>query len=138
MVRVGSNLMTPIPRRNSDESSEDKSDATEREDDQIIYRYCYECDEKVLIQMKMNGTCHGRCFYCHKRQRHLVCANVNPDKNIDGIAHTWCEICHQYVTYDTLSNRWCHGPCRFCGSRVIHDKCNPVIPHTRQLTTRAT
>jgi hypothetical protein len=88
--------------------------------------------------MKINGTCHGRCFYCQRRQRHLLCAAVNPDKMIDGVPHSWCEICHQYVTYKTLSNRSCHGPCRFCGSRVIHHKCNPAIPHNRQYTTRAT
>ena len=39
MVTVGSNPMTPIPRHNSDESSEANSDATEREEDQIILQY---------------------------------------------------------------------------------------------------
>ena len=93
--------MTPIPRHNSDDSSEDHSDVTESEEEKIIYSMCYDCNEKVLAQMKMNGTCHGRCFYCHRRQRHLVCAEVNPDKMIDGVPHTYCEICHQYVTYET-------------------------------------
>jgi hypothetical protein len=88
VITVGSNSMTPIPRHNSDDNSEAYSNATEREEDQIIYSMCYECNEKVLIQMKMNGTCHGRFFYCHRRQGHLVCAEVNPDKMIDGIAHT--------------------------------------------------
>ena len=130
--------MTPIPRSNSDDSSNGHSDATEREDEQEIFSMCYECNEKVPIQMKINGTCHGRCFYCHRRQRHLVCVAVNPDKMIDGVSHTWCRICHQNVTYETLSNQSCHRPCRFCGSRVIYHKCNPAIPHTRQFTTRAT
>ena len=130
--------MTPLPRHNTDDSSEDNSDNTEGKDEQEIFSMCYECNEKVPIQMKENGTCHGRCFRCQRRQRHLVCAAVNPDKMIDGVPHSWCEICHQYVTSTTLANRSCHGPCRFCGSRVIHHKCNPAIPQNRQFTTRAT
>ena len=128
--------MTPIPRHNSDDSSEEHSEATKGEDDQEIFSMCYECDDKVPIQMKENGICHGRCFYCHRRQRHLVYAAVNPDKMIDNVPHSWCEICRQYVTSVTLSNRSCHG--RLCGSRVIHHTCNSAIPHTRQYTTRAT
>ena len=88
--------------------------------------------------MKENGSCHGRCSHCQRRQRNLVCAAVNPDKMIDNVSHSWCERCHQYVTSTTLDNGSCHGACRFCGSRVIHHKCNPAIPHTRQSTTRAT
>jgi hypothetical protein len=60
--------------------------------------------------MKENRICHGRCFYCHRNKRHLVCAAVNPEESIDEIYHSWCEICRQYVTYGTLSNRSCHGP----------------------------
>jgi hypothetical protein len=104
VVTVKSNPMTPIPRHNSDDSSNGRSNATEGEDEQEIFSMCYECNERVPIQMKINGTCHGRCFYCHRRQRHLVCAAVNPDKIIDSVPQTLCEICHQYVTYETLSN----------------------------------
>jgi hypothetical protein len=125
VVTVRSNPMTPIPRRNSDDSSNTNSDATEGEVEQEIFSMYYECNVRVPIQMKINGTCHGRCFYCHRRQRHLVCAAVNPDKMIDGIPHSWCERCHQYVTAGTLLNSSCHGPCLYCGSRVIHDKCTP-------------
>jgi hypothetical protein len=70
VVTVRSNPMTPIPRSNSNDSSNEHSDATEREDEQEIFSMCHECNEKVPIQMKINGTCHGRCFYCHRRQRH--------------------------------------------------------------------
>ena len=124
MVTVRNDPMTPIPRHNSDDSSEKHSDATESEDDQEIFSMCYECNERVPIQMKENETCHGRCFHCHRRQRHFVCAAVNPDKMIDNVPHSWSEICHQYVTSVTLSNRSCHGTCSFCGSRIIHHKCN--------------
>ena len=130
--------MTPLPRHNSDDSSKANSDKTEGEDEQEIFSMCYQCNEKVPIQMKENGSCHGRCFHCQRRQRCLVCVAVNPDKMIDGVSHSWCEICHQYVISTTLANRSCHGPCKFCGSRVIHHKCNPAIPQTRQFTTRAT
>jgi hypothetical protein len=59
VIIVRSNPMTPIPCSNSDDSSKAHSDVTEREQDQIIHNMCYECNEKVLIEMKMNGTCHG-------------------------------------------------------------------------------
>jgi hypothetical protein len=49
VVTVGSKPMTPIPRHNSDKSSETHSDASEREEDQIIYSMCCKCNEKVLI-----------------------------------------------------------------------------------------
>ena len=52
--------MTPIPRHKSDDSSNANSDATEGEDEQEIFSMCYDCNEKVLIQIKINGTCHGR------------------------------------------------------------------------------
>ena len=39
----------------SDDSSNGNSDATEREDEQEIFSMCYECNEKVQIQMKING-----------------------------------------------------------------------------------
>jgi hypothetical protein len=80
--------MTPIPCYDSDESSLKRSGATEEEEDKEIFSMCYECNDKVPIQIKKNGTCHGRCFYCHKRQRHLACAAVNPDNMIDGIPHS--------------------------------------------------
>jgi hypothetical protein len=89
--------MTPIPRNNSDDSSNEHSDATEEEDEQKVFSMCYDFNERVPIQMKMNGTYHGRCFYCRRRKRYLVCAAVNPDKMIDSVPHTWCEICHQHV-----------------------------------------
>jgi L-lysine 2,3-aminomutase len=102
VVTVRDDPMTPIPRQDSDDSNEGRSDATESDEDKDIYSMCYEYNDKLPIQMKENGTCHGRCFYCHRRQRHLVCAAVNPDKMIDGIPHSWCEICRQYVTSGTL------------------------------------
>jgi hypothetical protein len=123
VVTVRRNPITPIPRHNSDDSSNGHSGATEGEDEQEIFSMCYECNEQVPIQMKINEPCHERCFYCHRRQRHLVCAAVNPDKMIDSIPHSWCERCRQYVTSGTLLNMSCHGPCLYCGSRVIHDKC---------------
>ena len=49
MVRVRNDPMTPLPRRNSDDSSEGNSDATEGEDVQEIFSMCYECNEKVPI-----------------------------------------------------------------------------------------
>ena len=68
VVRVRNDPMTSLPRRNSDDSSEESSDATEGEDEQEIFSMCYECNEKVPIQMKENGTCHGRYFHCQRRQ----------------------------------------------------------------------
>ena len=53
--------MTPIPRHNSDDSSNEHSDATEGEDDQEIFSMCYECNERVPIQMKINGTTDDVC-----------------------------------------------------------------------------
>ena len=49
VVRVTNVPMTPLPRRNSDDSSEGNSDATEGEDEQEIFSMCYECNEKVSI-----------------------------------------------------------------------------------------
>ena len=66
VVTVRRNPMTPIPRHNSDDSSDGHSDATESEDEQEIFSMCYECNEQVPIQMKINGTCDGRFFYCHR------------------------------------------------------------------------
>jgi hypothetical protein len=45
VVTVKSNPMTPIPRHNSDDSSNGHSDATEAEDKQEIISMCYECNE---------------------------------------------------------------------------------------------
>jgi hypothetical protein len=68
VVTARDDPMTPIPSHNSD----DNSDSTESEEDKVIYSTCYQCNDKVPIQMKKNGTCHGRCFYCHRNKRHLV------------------------------------------------------------------
>ena len=104
VVRVRNDPMTPLPRHNSEDSSNSSGDNTEGEDDQEIFSMCYQCNERVPIQMKENGSCHGRCSHCTRRQRHLVCAAVNPDKMIDNVSHSWCERCHQYVTSTTLDN----------------------------------
>ena len=63
VVRVRNDPMTPLPRHNSDDSSESNSDNTEGEDEKEIFSMCYQCNEKVPIQMKENGSCHGRCFH---------------------------------------------------------------------------
>jgi hypothetical protein len=60
VVTARNDPMTPIPRYNSDDSSERQSDATESEEDKVIFSMCYECNDKVSIQMKENETCHGR------------------------------------------------------------------------------
>jgi hypothetical protein len=138
MVIVRDDLMTPKPRQDSDDSGDGQSDTTESEEDKVIFSICYQCNDKVPIQMKKNGTCHSRCFYCYRNKWHLVCAAVNSDKTIDRVYHSLCEICRQYVTSGTMSNRSCHGPCKFCRSRVIHDKCNAAIPCARHFTIRAT
>ena len=79
VVRVRNDPMTPLPRHNSDDSSESNSDNTEGEDEKEIFGMCYQCNWKVPNQMKENGSCHGRCFHCQRRQGHLVCAAVNPE-----------------------------------------------------------
>ena len=82
VVRVSNDPMTPLPRNNSDESSDSNSDNTEGEDLKEIFSMCYHCNEKVPIQMKENGLCHGRCFHCQRRQRHLVCAAAKTDNMV--------------------------------------------------------
>ena len=62
-MRVSNDPMTPLPRHNSDDSSENNSDNTEGKDEQEIYSMCCQCNEKVPIQMKENGSFHGRCFH---------------------------------------------------------------------------
>ena len=125
--------MTPIPHVNSDDS-----DGTETEDEKVIVSMCCQCGERVPIQMKENGSCHGKCYFCKKNEEHLVCSAVNPDIMKDDIPHSWCDRCHNYVPSRTLANGSCHGACRYCVSRVIHDICNPAIPMTRNYISRLT
>ena len=52
---------------------------TETEDERGIVIMCCKCNERVPIQMKENGSCHGKYFFCKKDEEHLVCSAVNPD-----------------------------------------------------------
>ena len=133
VVRVTNNAMTPIPHVNSDDS-----EGTETEDERVIVSMCCQCGERVPIQMKENGSCHDKCYFCKKNEEHLVCSAVNPDIMKDDIPHSWCDRCHNYVPSRTLANGSCHGACRYCVSRVIHDICNPAIPMTRNYISRST
>ena len=47
--------MTPIPHANTDDS-----DGTESEDEREIVSFCGQCNAQVPIQMKENGSCHGK------------------------------------------------------------------------------
>ena len=96
VVRVTNNSMTPTPHVNSDDS-----DGTETEEERVIVSMCCQCGERVLIQMKENGSCHGKCFSCKKDEEHLVCSAVNPDIIKDDVPHLWCDRCHRYVPSST-------------------------------------
>ena len=67
VVRVTNNAMTPIPHVNSDDS-----DGTETEDEKVIVSMCCQCGERVPIQMKENGSCHGKCLFCKKNEEHRI------------------------------------------------------------------
>ena len=92
VVRVTNNSMTPIPHVNSDDS-----DGTETEDERVIVSMCCQCNARVPIQMKENGSCHRKCFFFKKDEEHLVCSAVNPDIMKDDVPHSWCDRCHRYV-----------------------------------------
>jgi hypothetical protein len=96
VIRVRNNSMTPIPHVNSD--------GTETEDERVIVSTCCQCNERVPIQLKENGSCHGKCFFCKKDEEHLVCSAVNPDIMEDVVSHSWCDRCHWYVPSRTLVN----------------------------------
>ena len=49
VVTVRNDPMTPIPRHKSDDSSDERSDATEGEEDKEIFSMCYECNDKLQI-----------------------------------------------------------------------------------------
>ena len=83
VVRVRNNLMTPIPHANTDDS-----EGTETEDEREIVSFCGQCNERVPFQMKENGSCHGKCFFCKKDEEHLVCSAVNPDIMKDDVSHS--------------------------------------------------
>ena len=61
VVRVRNNSMTPIPHANTDDS-----DGTESEDEREIASFCGQCNAQVPIQMKENGSCHGKFFSVRK------------------------------------------------------------------------
>ena len=62
VVKVTNNSTTPIPHANSNDS-----DGTETEDERVLVSMCYKCNERVPMQMKENGSCHGKYFFCKKR-----------------------------------------------------------------------